>query len=58
MIKWIRDFLGLCNHDWKILQTLNNVDSGSSYRYGYTVVVGKIYVMQCQKCGNIKRKEI
>lgn len=37
-----------CNHRWKIIDKLN-------HSYGRSFI-GYEYVLQCDKCGNIKRK--
>lgn len=46
-------FIGkrLCNHKWKVIAK-GRVEDAYTER-----MIGKWYDLQCEKCGNIKRKE-
>ncbi len=39
-------------HEWEVIQILNRTGQTPSS------IGGKIYVLQCKKCGNIKQKDI
>jgi len=56
MIFYIKKFLGLCNHRWITKDIVNNIDTQMSKRYGKDVIVGQIYYLQCEVCGNVKKK--
>jgi len=49
-----RQFFGLCEHKWKnvsafeITRKINSADSH----------VHNVYVLQCEKCGDVKSKKI
>ena len=49
-MKWIRRLLGLCEHKWKVINEQKCVcaDMGP-----YTRII-----LQCEKCGNVKGKEV
>jgi hypothetical protein len=49
-MKWIRKLLGLCEHQWKLLNKIQ------VYDYFYTVYIADDYILQCEKCGTVKRK--
>lgn len=49
IVDWLRKALGLepirvCEHQWRHLQTVKGIDF--------------VYVLQCQKCGDIKKVKI
>lgn len=49
MIKFIRNILGLCNHDYAEVEQLKLKDtSDDSYK-------GVIYVLRCKKCGKMDK---
>ena len=51
MIKWFKEKLGLCNHEF---QRIGSVNIGIS-RDGLTI---KRYVYECKKCHKLKTKDI
>jgi hypothetical protein len=56
MIMWIwRLIFGkpLCVHKWKIIREANMTPRGPE-----TCVIGMVYVLQCEHCGDIKDKTI
>ncbi len=52
----IRKFFGLCEHKWKV------IDEYPYYLYDetgtYVLRRSHIYVLKCEKCGNIKKKKL
>ncbi len=44
--RWL---LGLCEHEWKLLDTIQSINPKSNTVSAY------IYVRLCKKCGKIKR---
>lgn len=53
MIKFIRSLLGLCDHKWKILNT------SDMYANQYNAMpYARKYALQCEHCGNIKKKVV
>lgn len=54
----IRQLLGLCDHKWIVIEK-NQVSAFlPSDRKNSEHVVGFDFIMQCEKCGNLKRKRI
>ena len=51
MITYIRKFLGLCVHKWKIIDKFIVRCPSSG------LATGTEYILQCENCGNIKRKK-
>jgi hypothetical protein len=50
MITWLRKFFGLCDHKWNIIETKDIACQNG--------VRGALYILQCEKCGNVKGKQI
>ena len=51
MIRWLRKVLGLCEHKWKIIDTIRVRD------YRSDQVVGYEKILQCVNCGNLKHNK-
>ena len=50
MIKLLRTFLGLCNHQWEIQSKVEIFDSSTDpLPYAYK------YILRCKHCGNMKK---
>ncbi len=55
MLTWLWKWLFEdCFHKWKVHETINITKS----EYGRTINLGKIYVLQCESCGNLKKQEV
>lgn len=52
-MKSLKELLGFCKHKWVAVKEFNLTNTFHS-----SIVVGKIYVMQCEKCGNIKHTQL
>ena len=52
MMNLIRKLLGLCEHRWVIIREVQMTSDEA-----LTIPVGTKFVMQCDKCGNIKTKK-
>lgn len=50
-MKWIRRLLGLCEHEWAVLQQSPLFPSA-----GAQLPCGEEFILQCKKCGNLKQK--
>lgn len=55
MINWIRKLLGLCEHKWKIIRetSVNVHDDWNNLTDRFTR-----YHLQCEKCGDVKSKDM
>ena len=54
-MKSIREWFGYCIHQWKIIQTIDiyrHPDDGPHDK------VGKFFVLQCEKCGDIMKRRV
>lgn len=51
-MKTLRVFLGLCEHEWQLLNTLTL--SKRNYITKEYVTIGYEYVQKCKKCQNIR----
>lgn len=51
----LKQLLGLCEHRWKHVSTTNvyDISYGRSKNPEY-----RIWVLQCEKCGKIKKKKV
>lgn len=47
----LKQLLGLCEHKWKVYSEHNLVTSNGA-------VSGAVLILQCEKCGKIKSKEV
>lgn len=45
-------FLGFCFHKWNIIERMNIVNKSGDIPDGY------IYILQCEHCGEVKRRKI
>jgi hypothetical protein len=50
MLILLKRLLGFCNHKWKIIKTGDIINENGG-------CIGKYYVLQCEHCGNIKKKD-
>jgi hypothetical protein len=58
MYNIIRKLLGLCEHEWKIIKSIDVYETWDGERYdGQLPAYAKI-ILQCKKCGDIKKKKI
>ena len=53
MLKWLRHALGLCEHKWQIVREAE-VREGPDSRLSCKIVG----TLQCQICGNVKRRRL
>lgn len=52
-MSWFRKLFGICGHKWNIIAShLQYEDAGDS------MPSGKIFVLQCQHCGDVKKSKI
>ena len=49
-MKWLRTFLGLCAHEWELLQSFKLMYAG--------LPRGVLYVQKCKKCGKLHNHEV
>ena len=52
-MKWIKFLLGLCDHQWEVINK-----HYLYHRETASIPYGTKYVQQCKKCGKIKKVEI
>ena len=55
MMSLIRKLFGLCDHRWKIIQTINVEYSNDN---GEVVQTFTRYHLQCEKCGDVKKRDM
>jgi len=51
MITWLRKIFGLCEHKWILKASTKLVSYEGAMPHGVR------YILQCEKCGNIKQKD-
>ena len=51
----LKQFLGLCEHKWTIIKTINVYETWDVERHDGQLPVYYRYIMQCEKCGKIKK---
>jgi len=54
MIKWLKYHLGICNHTWEEKEVMNKVKDND----GKKRIIGKVYLLRCTKCGNLKNHSV
>ena len=57
-MKSLREFLGLCNHKWIIIEKLQLTKFLASDRKNTEYKYGIEYVLQCSVCGKIKHYRV
>lgn len=60
MIKLLRRLFGICNHEWEVIEVITVYDHSIGYgnKPSNSLPIGKDYVLQCKKCGDIKIKKL
>jgi hypothetical protein len=51
-MNWIRKAFGLCQHKWKV------VEQYGIHKNSDKALIGTLYVMQCEHCGEIKHNRV
>lgn len=51
----LKQLFGFCEHKWKIISERDHV---VTYRNGCKGKEGTLFALQCEKCGDMKRKYI
>jgi hypothetical protein len=54
-MKSLKQLLGICEHKWKVRSSHRLMEI---IEKGYEKPVGMKFVLQCEGCGEIKKKEI
>ena len=61
MIKWIRKLLGWCDHQWKVVKTLQmaEFDSEETALIDNEIISMRDFdKLQCQKCSKFRFKKV
>ena len=53
MIKWLRKLFGCCEHEWDIFGVKSVFETNDDVN---ELPIGSIYILQCKKCGDLKKK--
>ena len=48
MLAWLRRVLGLCEHKWEVIREIDLMDHPGA------LPRAKRFILQCERCGNIK----
>ena len=51
IMNW-RQFWGICEHKWKVINNAKIIGNETSSTLGH------IYILQCEKCGDLKTKKV
>ena len=50
-MNWLRKLFHICEHRWQIYKEIGLIDDDHE-------MIGTKFVLQCEKCGNLKTKRV